>query len=300
MIFNSTVRRLVFYFERDMHVAILNALQRLVESTTSIQHLELYGAMQFGENRFRGLSQGLINSRNVTSITVDSVLFPDGESMNFLIEILEGKQNLRSLSLRHNGYFYSGWRRLHGALCSALRRPDSPLRRFELFQRVRRDEEDRERLRALCEAVANSKLDFFSFGNYDDPRDFGVLVNAIPSMKIHELVIHFGNVLEGDAHIDTLHPAVKRNFTLQSVKYAYHAGDPFDASEDDATLKFYIDRNIRLAEWLENPNTVPNHLWKEAVTLATKAGPNMLFQTLQKTGHEVLPAGRRNKRKRIG
>ena len=73
--------------------------------------------------------------------------------------------------------------------------------------------------------------------------------------------------------------------------------DPFDASVDDDKLKFYLERNVRLAQWVENPATVPKDLWKEACTLAAKAGPSMLFRLLRKIGPEVLPVrGRKRKR----
>ena len=64
-------------------------------------------------------------------------------------------------------------------------------------------------------------------------------------------------------------------------------------------MKFYLQRNIRLARWAENPATVPKHLWKEATTLAAKAGAETLFRLLRKIGPEVLPVGGR-KRKRSG
>ena len=96
----------------------------------------------------------------------------------------------------------------------------------------------------------------------------------------------------------TLRQALKNNFTLQSVKYQYGRDyDQFDASAEDDTMKFYLQRNVRLAQWVENPATVPKHLWKEAATLATKAGPESLFGLLRKIGPEVLPVGGR-KRKR--
>jgi len=106
---------------------------------------------------------------------------------------------------------------------------------------------------------------------------------------------------------------VKQNFTLQSVKYSEHrfgnAGgtstlvdgsddDDDDDDDDDETLKFYTMRNTRLAEWVEDPSTVPQHLWKQALALATKAGPEIFFRLLRKVGPEVLPDRRRHKRKR--
>ena len=68
-----------------------------------------------------------------------------------------------------------------------------------------------------------------------------------------------------------------------------------DASAGDETLKFFLDRNTRLARCVENPETVPKHLWKEACTLASKAGLTMLFRLLRKVGPEVLPVRERKR-----
>jgi len=76
------------------------------------------------------------------------------------------------------------------------------------------------------------------------------------------------------------------------VKHQHGSADPFDASDNDETVKFYLERNIR-------PARVPKHLWKEATTLAAKAGPEVLFWLLRKIGPEVLPV-RGRKRKRNG
>ena len=69
--------------------------------------------------------------------------------------------------------------------------------------------------------------------------------------------------------------------------------------DEDTTLKFYTVRNIRLAALVEEPTSVPKHLWKEALLLAAKAGPETVFRLLRKIGPEVLTDGSR-KRKRSG
>ena len=120
-------------------------------------------------------------------------------------------------------------------------------------------------------------------------------------MKLRVLTVQFGFLgpNERDRMKQTLRQAVKNNFTLQSVKYQFGDRNPLDASEDDETLKFYLERNICLAQWVENPASVPKHLWKEAATVAAKAGPTMLFRLLRKIGPAVLPI-RSRKRKRDG
>ena len=153
----------------------------------------------------------------------------------------------------------------------------------------------------MLEAVAESKLVSLSIGNVENLSHFQTLAGALPSMKIREIVIQFGYLApnERDRMQQTLRQAVKNNYTLQSVKHQHGNADPFDPTDEDETLKFYLERNICLSQWVENPATVPKHLWKEATTLATKAGPETLFRLLRKIGPEVLPV-RGRKRKRNG
>ena len=153
----------------------------------------------------------------------------------------------------------------------------------------------------MCEAVAQSKLDLFSISVECTRDHFSILADAIPSMKIRELVIQFEHSDLGARELmkQRLCEAVKNNYTLQSVKYRFDVGDrPVDGWDNNETLQFYMLRNIRLAQWVENPATVPEHLWKEAATLATKAGPDTIFRMLRKVGHEVLPVGNKKKRAR--
>jgi len=142
--------------------------------------------------------------------------------------------------------------------------------------------------RFVLRAVAASKLKSLSVLNLENQRQVEVLADAIPSMKIRKLVIYFGYSPSFIANLRLwkriLRRAVQNNFTLQSVE-SNHA--------NDATMEFYLARNTRLAEWLENPDTVPKHLWKEATTLATKTGPNSLYRVLRKIGPEVLPVCRK-------
>jgi len=297
LISNTCLKKLVIGDVFLAEASTRNALRVLLESTRSIQHLKLVGTR--GES-FRVVAHGLIDSSTVTDITLKYCSFQDEGSMGLLNQIFERKQNLHTLAIKGCA-FYSQWPQLHQALFSALRRDDSPLRHFRFEDMHHVPNDSIQSFRSLCQAVAESKLETFSIGIVDTLSRSQTLADALPSMKIREIVIQFGffGLNETDRMEQTVCRAVKNNFTLQSVKHQHGSAEPFDPTDEDGTLKFCLERNIRLAKWVENPATVPKHLWKEATTLATKAGPDVLFQLLRKIGPEVLPV-RGRKRKRSG
>ena len=301
---NTCVRNLVIE-HHDLSEATRNALQGLLESSTgSLQHLEL-SRTRLTEESFRPIAQGLINGSIATGITLNKCAVTDEGSTRLLNQILERKQNLRSLAVKNCDF--SRWMpQFLEALFLALRRPASPLRHFQFDDSYIIDiyHPSNQSLSTLHEAVAVSKLDSFSVGMIDNEQRFTALADIIPSMKIRKLHIKFelGGYFYNDLNRrmkQALRKVFKDNYSLQSVKYQHGDADSFDASDIDETVKFYLERNIRLAQWVENPATVPKHLWKEATTLAAKAGPEALFRLLRKIAPEVLPV-RGRKRKRNG
>jgi len=308
---NACVQKLVMA-HLDYAEATRNALQGLLESSTaSVQHLELKGTNLRGVS-FRPVAQGLIHGSNVTDITLNSCYFCDAGSLLTLNDIYDRKQNLRALAIK-NCSCSTELQLLQQTPLSALRHPYSSLRRLHL-QGVPTSVLSDDSFRVLLEAVTASKLESFFITVIPSPGRIQVLADTIPSMKVlRELLIQFqfggynnldpcefGGYNNVDHMKQTICKAVKKNYFLQSVKYQDDDDDnPVDASDNDETLKFYLGRNIRLARWVENPATVPKHLWKEACTLAAKAGPTVLFRLLRKIGPEVLPVGSR-KRKRRG
>jgi len=215
-----------------------------------------------------------------------------------LNQILERKQNLHALAFR-DCIFHAPLPQLLQPLFSALCRPASPLRHFQ-FDDHHNDSLSNQSFSNLCQAVTESKLESFSIHMDHNQNRLQSLADTIPSMKIRELVVQsdYNGYRNRDRTLQTLRQALRNNFTLQSVKYRLF-DIPFDASVEDSTMKFYLQRNIHLARWVENPATAPKHLWKEATTLAAKAGTEMLFRLLQKIGPQVLLVGS-CKRKRSG
>ena len=69
--------------------------------------------------------------------------------------------------------------------------------------------------------------------------------------------------------------------------------------DEENLLQLYFDRNERLAQWVDNPMTVPRLLWPEAIELALEAGEDTLFQSLLAlSGHALGSMQGKRKRKR--
>ena len=296
---NACLKNLVIEYD-SLSEETRNSFRILLESTRTIEKLELM-YIDLRRESFNPVAQGIINASSVTDITFRSCDFRLEGSFRLLNEIIERKQNLSSLVI--DNCFFNPAQLLHffQVLSLALRRRNSPLRHFG-YKNLDFYNFPNESFSDFCEAVANSKLQSFSIGSVDASGHLTALANAVPSMKIQELAIQFSQhgYVRRDIIRQRLRNAIQNNYTLQSVKFQDFYFYGHDDAWVDETVESYMARNIRLAEWAKNPATVPKHLWKEAVTLATRAGPDTLFQVLRKIGPAVLPFGRRNKRKRVG
>ena len=291
LVLNTSVK--ILALSGFLSEAAHNLLRDLVESTRSIQHLELMNT-----DLRQPVARGIINTSSITDITFSACNFRYGGSIRLLNEIIKRKQNLRSLVIKDCDFDPAPLAQFLQVLSLALRHRNSPLRCFG-FKTNDFHNLPNESFSIMCEAVAKSKLQSFSIGSVNDRGHCTALAHAIPSMKIREIVIQFGffGPNEMDRMKQRLCEAVKNNYTLQSVKCQMVPLYGGLEAWNDETFQFYLKRNSRLAQWVENPATVPKHLWKEATTLATKAGPDTLFRLLRKIGPAVLPEGSR-KRKR--
>jgi len=285
-----------------LQLATSNALRGVLESPTgSIESLELIGINTCATASSRPVVEGLISAASsVTDIIFNSCscFSPQQWSDQALDDILTRKPNLRALTFKFCRLASPRLPPFPPALVSAaLRRADSPLLRFH-FEKKYYHETDasNQSFHDLCSAVADSKLESFSVGVITSLRLFQTLAETIPSMKVQKLVILF-EIGEGEWETikQELLRIVKTQFTLQSLNYR-RGGYLFDAADEDQTMKFYLERNTRLAQWVEDPSTVEKHLWKQAVTQAARAGPETLYRILRKVGPAVLPQSRKRKR----
>ena len=312
----TSVKTFVFSPCVSFSDAAAHALQRLLESTTSIQKFELRHFRD--ESLIRPIAQAITSSESVSELKFVGSRFEDQSSLAQLRSILQNKRNLTSLCFHHCGF---GGAQVHGDIISLLLRPDSQLRCFEfhnyrwplefvdgVFRRIP--------FEALLRAIEKSKLERFKIGRIETPHQLQTLTQSIPSMKLKELDVGFyhddgsddeDDEEEGEFDQETIRQgllqAVKNNFSLHTVKgeieHRHESDDLFGGAEDKQRLAFYANRNESLDQWVDHPETVQQKVWPDALGLAERAGPNALFRGLRSvlgSDYVHLPGGRKRKR----
>jgi len=134
----------------------------------------------------------------------------------------------------------------------------------------------------------------------ENESSFQALCRGIPHLQIRHVKIDLRNpvTVNAENRIYLLLKALQRNYKLLSASVTDENNDT--SILDDATtvqVSRYLLRNKGLAEWVAHPESVPKHLWPEALALAQQAGEETLWQSLLKVGPEVSNHGKR-KRKR--
>jgi len=271
------------------------AIQRILENTKSIQHFRLGIVYWQRDEQFLPIAQGLIRS-NVTSIGFSYCRFGNDGFANQLKSILLSKQNLRSLAFTNCS---SPRGEIYEALNAALLRPRSPLRNLKLRHAFGGCMISA----ALLGSIEKSNLESLDIGPLNpDANLLPALTKCIRAMKVKEL--EFDIVPSARNMKQDLLEALKNNYSLRSVKGCVkdEVGFNVDAlfnDNDESRLRDYADRNARLAEWVDNPATVPRYLWPEAMKLAMEASEGSLFCSLRAlSGSNIGSTLGRRKRKR--
>ena len=292
---NSTLKTIAL--GGNVSDATARAIQQLLESTTSVQTFELAFAF-FTADEVRPVAQAIIGSKCVSKLRFRRCQFSDEETTTIFRSILQNKRNLSSLHLVQC-HFRGG--QVHETIMSALLQPRSPLRSFEL-QDSRLSTLPNGQFQNLLRAVEKSKLNHFTIGYITSQQQLHVLADSIPLMRLKELKVVVESDLGEENAKQLLLQAVKNNFSLRSVKCNRSlngSSDIFNA-DDRTRLVFYADRNERLDQWVDNPETVDDRkVWPEALKLAEKAGPDSLFRGLRlvlESDHVSSRNGRKRKR----
>ena len=285
--------------------ATSHALQHLLESTTSIQKFEL-GHTTLTERQFPLIAQAITSSQCISELKFSSCHFHEENSCAQLQSILQNKHNLTSLCLDECEFRRSG--QFPEDIISVVLRPGSLLRCFEFYHGFIFSDVQ---LKNLLQAVKKSKLERFQIGSIATPHELQILTQSIPTMKLKELEIDIfiDESREDDeddpvlfspeaVRQDLLH-AVKNNLSLRSLKANEDETDLFDDDDDKQTLAFYVNRNESLDKWVDNPETVDQKVWPEALSLAERSGSNALFcglHSVLESDYVNLPGGRKRKR----
>ena len=258
-----------------------HAMHQLLESTTSIARFELISVIFSSGEMFRPVAQSLIRSASVSALKFELCFFSNEESTAVFRSILQEKRNLTSLSFFH--CFFTGGTegQVHDAIISTLSRSDSSLRTLEFeCGASSAGHFTVGQLQNLFRAVEKSKLERFKIGQIYSYKQLQSLRQSIPSMRIKELKIVFHSQIEEENAKEGLLEAVKDNFSLQALIGIQSERDIFD-DEEKARLVFYADRNQRLDQWVDNPESVEGKVWPDSLALAEKAGPSSLFRGLR-------------------
>lgn len=150
--------------------------------------------------------------------------------------------------------------------------------------------------RILLQALTNStQLECLSILDIKPAEAVHVqaLLGAVACIKVGELTVSLAYqqpLLEEDRErfLDVLLDALRKNYIVKSVSVTNNIGDSVLDDTKQARLAFYLDRNHKLAEWIENPSLVPRELVSYAVMLALKAGANQLYQSLMTLSGEGI------------
>ena len=295
---NEIAESFDFMTSEEHTVETSNAIQQILESsTTSIQKFELskYYTDPFTEQTFRPITEGLRRSQTVNDVTFRGFNFTDTGARQ-VSNCIRTKLNLRSLTLSYCRCGAAGSALLQSVLREVLLRPDSSLRSlgFNGDHPIQLSITD---FRTLLKAVEGSKLEELAIGRISESESaqhLRALLESLPAMKIKKfsLDVDFNNAVHYDWKPEILQ-ALKRNFSLECTDISH-----FDA-EDNEVVLFYLGRNHRLAEWIDNPLMVPRRLWPEAMQLALEAGATTLYQSLLAlSGHAIGSMQGKRKRKR--
>jgi hypothetical protein len=281
---NTSVKTLHVWFESISLNGSL-ALASLVESSATIERLELHDDGGVQANLFRSIAQSLIQSMSITDVKLEHCRFECQNEVLMLNSILESKSNLQWLSLQHCHADRDVREEFRAAILSLLQ-PHSSLRSLELIN----DEQDlsyigfhtSQHFCQLLTAVESSPLEHLALAIIDSREAFLALIASIPKMHVGtlELMIRHDRFLE-DMTRDFIQ-AIKRNASLRTVVVkTFHIFRDRDWFEDDADklkLLAYSARNQFLAQWMENPAVVPDVAWSEYLAaVAQTTGPDTVF-----------------------
>jgi hypothetical protein len=253
------------------------ALKNLLESTETIQKFECNGSMVD-----MNMAQGLIRSRSVTDVKLESCWFDSQERWVILKSILGSKSNLQSLTLGSCTVHEDAMEEFRSAIVSLLQ-PRSSLRSLEFSRREHLSRlgygfDTFQSFNRLLTAVESSPLESLSIKGTVSGESWLALIGSIPRMQVLNLEFKLQQDLQ-DLKVDLLQ-AVKRNASLRSVLASLTFGDLFN-DEDRMELTSYYARNEFLAQWMTSPDAVPVTTWPEYLAVAKIAGPDPVFRILQ-------------------
>lgn len=189
---------------------------------------------------------------------------------------------------------------MDGAIISALSRPNSALRTLECLGLAVYFMFPNDQFTNLLRTIEKSTLERFAIGEIRSQPQLTTLAQSIPSMRMKELEVRFDARVDRETAKGEIIQAVQSNFSLRSVVGKHLGSDIFeDDDRDKKRLEFYANRNERLDQWVDKPETVAEKVWPDALKLAARAGPDSFFRGLRSVlGSDCVKSQAGRKRKR--
>lgn len=291
---NANVKALTLGMHGCAKETTFRAAQEFLESNSTVEKV---GFLHVGRgvpvspvSFQRSLLHGLTRNTSATEIRISGSWFNNQSEL--FERLLASTPKLHRLSI--DDMDDSASRNL---LETHLLKPKSLLRVLELNINSTFNL-SKNRLRSLLLVVASSRLETLAFGDLTHYGQLQALACVLRHLKLKELNFGVGRdlrVLMDEGYFSgiksDLLDGLKANYVLESfpgnLLFAEDAG--FFASVDSCLF-----RNKRLAEWIDNPETLPPNLWRKAFDMAWKGGDEMRFRALR----AVLPSFDKSKRKR--
>jgi len=290
----------------EVEATVVDALQQYLDSASAtIQCLNLHCAVLSPLPETNNILQSISRNASITEVAFNQCsITVDTPAHRQLSHLVREKSNLAKLGISRCNFLDSP--DFCDALAEVLRRRASPLQCLEFaLLNVQNKEISFDNFRNLASAIVGSgRLEELVITAIDVRAAAGrplfqTLVDAIPLFKAKETTLRFFTY-DGEEDQLRVLAAFKRNYVVQSVKCKDTYSDvPWFSASHQTQLDFYLNRNHKLAAWVESPKMVPEELWSYAIMLALNAGLNTFYQSLLAlSGHGVGLRDRCRKRKR--
>jgi hypothetical protein len=267
-------------------------LRRLLESSTSLQHLHLSYMGRFNRQRFEPIVRGLNNSQSLVRFSVRGSCEFDEESTELFEKIFGSPRHISVLTLYSHVQFAKPREMM---LASMLRQPKTNLREVEL-----RDftfSEYREFSKFTAAMQENSTLESLVVDNIDHVPTLLHILRSLPSSRqLRKLQIGFGGFNTLSCFKADLFRALKRNSSLKEI--IVQAG--FLTKDDQKKLQSFAERNKTIHRYLESPADVPLELLPRILRGASDwdDGARVVDRFLIALGDTVGPQPERSTNKR--
>jgi len=262
----------------------VTAFQNLLASAATIDEIRIVGPMN-GQRGFDPMAQALIVSDCITSLYFEGGFLRDRASVSAFLRVLREKNNLTTLTMRAFGFGYGDtMKTVWDELAATLRRPESNLNNLEIHGYTPCFRRQLGTLLGVVAQGTHTRLTRFSTCVSD--TTFPILNRFLTALLVKELELdlsfgptdrtrNVGRWMQGE-----FLASLKGNHRIQSLSVTVVDQADFFNDADNLFMGGCVNRNVRLAQWIENPSVLPQHLWPPALHMAQNVDPGSLYKSL--------------------